>query len=191
MKVKTRCEWVTEDPIYIEYHDNEWGSMERFSNDNYLFEMLVLEGAQAGLSWLTILKRRENYRQAFQGFIPKVAAAFGEADVARLMQNKGIIRNERKIRSAIQNARAVLHVQKEFGSFHAFLLNFMGGEPLINQWQSHEEVPAATELSKGLSRTLKKRGFTFVGPVICYSFLQAVGLVQDHAAQCFLSKRDK
>jgi DNA-3-methyladenine glycosylase I len=188
MTDKPRCEWVSADPIYITYHDEEWGNMDRFHNDNYLFEMLVLEGAQAGLSWLTILKRRENYREAFRGFDPILVANFGEKEVEALLQNEGIIRNRRKIESASQNAKAVIRLQKEFGSFHAFLWDFIDEKPIINHWEKHADVPAATALSTGLSRELKKRGFSFVGPVICYSFLQAVGLVQDHTAQCFLGK---
>lgn len=186
---KSRCAWVTKDPLYIRYHDEEWGQLDRFTDDDYLFEMLTLEGAQAGLSWLTILKRREHYREAFLHFRPEAVAAMGAADVEKLMQNEGLIRNRRKITSTIQNAACVLEVQQEYGSFHAFLWAFMGEKQLTNHWQDESEVPAKTELSEQLSKTLKKRGFAFVGPVICYSFLQAVGLIQDHTVDCFLGKR--
>lgn len=188
MTGKVRCAWVTADPIYIRYHDDEWGNLDRFTDDIYLFEMLTLEGAQAGLSWLTILKRREEYRKAFHQFQPEIVAAMTESDIEKLMQNEGIIRNLRKIKSVRQNAACVLELQKEYGSFHAFLWQFMDGEPLINYWQDESEVPTQTDVSVSLAKTLKKRGFTFVGPVICYSFLQAVGLIQDHTADCYLGE---
>lgn len=184
---KKRCTWVTKDPIYIQYHDEEWGNLENFRDDHYLFEMLTLEGAQAGLSWLTILKRRNEYRKAFASFDPEEVAEFGEEEVTDLMQNEGIIRNERKIRSTIKNAKAFLEVQQEFGNFHTFLWNFIKGKPVVNFWQRHGDVPASNELSKSLSKQLKKRGFSFVGPVICYSYLQAIGLIQDHTQECFLA----
>src|SRR5699024_2752714 len=181
-----RCEWVTNDPLSIRYHDEEWGNLDHFRNDIYLFEMLTLEGAQAGLSWMTILKKRDNYRKAFCGFDIEKVAAFTEADVEQLKQNEGIIRNQRKIKSTITNARAVLEMQRIYGSFHAYLWDFMDGEPIVNQWTTYKEVPASTPLSKDLSKALKKQGFSFVGPVICYSFLQATGLIQDHTTNCFL-----
>lgn len=191
MKVK-RCAWVTDDPVYIEYHDKEWGNLDNFDNDHYLFEMLVLEGAQAGLSWITILKRRENYQKAFANFDPKEVAEFGDAEINELLKNKGIIRNKRKINSAIQNAKAFIKVQKEFGSFHQYLWEFTGCKPVENAWIRDEDIPVSSDLSKQLSKDLKKRGFSFVGPVICYSYLQAIGLIQDHLSDCFLNKgRDK
>lgn len=187
-----RCSWVTEDPIYKEYHDEEWGNIEHFKNDHYLFEMLTLEGAQAGLSWLTILKRRENYRAAFAQFDPAKVALYEDDRLNRLMNNKGIIRNRRKIVSTIQNAKVLLQVQQEYGSFHAFLWNFAGEQQMNTHPQVDSDVPASTEESLRLSKTLKKHGFSFVGPIICYSFMQAVGLVNDHTAECFLydEKRD-
>lgn len=183
-----RCAWVTDDPVYIEYHDKEWGSLDNFENDQYLFEMLILEGAQAGLSWITILKRRENYRAAFAQFDPVQVAAFGEAKVNELLQNEGIIRNKRKIASAIQNAKAFIKVQSEFGSFHQYLWEFAGGKLIKNNWSNHKDIPVSSDLSKRLSKDLKKRGFSFVGPVICYSYLQAIGLIQDHLIDCYLYK---
>jgi len=182
----TRCGWVTDDSIYIKYHDEEWGNMRRFHDDNYLFEMLTLEGAQAGLSWITILKRREAYREAFHYFNPEKVALYTEKQVEALMQNEGIIRNKRKIMSTIYNAQALLNVQKEFGSFHQFLWDFFNQRPIINYWKTDEEVPASTKESVRLSKALKSRGFSFVGPVICYSFMQAVGIVDDHTMECFL-----
>ncbi len=185
MEVK-RCAWVTSEPIYQTYHDEEWGNLQRFHDDQYLFEMLTLEGAQAGLSWITILKRREHYREAFTQFDPEKVAVFTDAQVEQLMNNAGIIRNRRKIESTIHNAQAFLKVQAEYGSFHQFLWQFFGKEQVNNHWQTDEEVPAQTNDSLKLSKALKKRGFTFVGPIICYSFMQAVGLVDDHTKQCFL-----
>jgi len=181
-----RCSWVTEDPIYKEYHDEEWGNIEHFKDDHYLFEMLTLEGAQAGLSWLTILKRRENYRAAFAHFDPAKVALYEDAQLNKLMNNKGIIRNRRKIVSTIQNAKVFLQVQQKYGSFHAFLWSFVGEQQMNAHPQVDSDVPASTELSIRLSKALKKLGFSFVGPIICYSFMQAVGLVNDHTAECFL-----
>ena len=184
---KQRCGWVTNDPIYIDYHDQEWGRLDHFEDDRYLFEMLILEGAQAGLSWLTILKRRKAYREAFCRFAPEKVAAFTETDIQSLKENEGIIRNEQKIRSAVNNAKALLTVQKEFGSFHAYLWDFVGKKPIINDWETAEDIPASSLLSTALAKDLKRRGFSFVGPVICYSYLQAIGLIQDHTRNCFLS----
>src|SRR5690625_4117261 len=183
---KQRCAWVTKDPIYIQYHDEEWGNLSRFEDDQYLFEMLTLEGAQAGLSWLTILKRRENYRAAFAHFDPAKVALYEDAQLNKLMNNKGIIRNRRKIVSTIQNAKVFLQVQQKYGSFHAFLWSFVGEQQMNAHPQVDSDVPASTELSIRLSKALKKLGFSFVGPIICYSFMQAVGLVNDHTAECFL-----
>ena len=185
MSVK-RCSWVTDDPIYRKYHDEEWGTMKRFTDDHYLFEMITLEGAQAGLSWLTILKRRENYQNAFDQFDPAKVSLYGQEQINTLMNNSGIIRNRRKIESTIQNAKAFLQVQQEFGSFHAFLWDLFNRERIIAERQVQEDVPASTKDSERLSKALKKLGFSFVGPIICYSFMQAVGLVNDHTAACFL-----
>lgn len=186
---RQRCAWVTEHPLSIQYHDEEWGNLDYFRDDVYLFEMLTLEGAQAGLSWMTILKRREQYQEAFCHFHIEKVAAFTEADVERLKQNAGIIRNRRKIISTIQNATAILEVQREYGSFHAYLWELIGSKPIVNHWESHTDVPASTVLSTKLSKALKKRGFSFVGPVICYAFLQATGLVNDHLTSCYLAKK--
>lgn len=185
---KSRCLWVGDDPIYIAYHDKEWGTPV-FEDDRYLFEMLTLEGAQAGLSWITILKRRENYRRAFDNFEPDAVAAYPETKVEELMQDEGIIRNRRKIESVIKNAQAFKKVQEEFGSFDQYIWNYVNRQPIINRWEKHEDVPAQTELSNQISKDLKKRGFSFVGPVICYSFMQAIGMVNDHTENCFLASK--
>lgn len=183
---KSRCRWVTDDPLYIKYHDEEWGNFNNFYDDHYLFEMLTLEGAQAGLNWLTILRRREHYREAFQYFDPKIIAQFTKADVERLLQNDRIIRNRRKIESAITNSQAILNIQAEFGSFYEFLWQFFKERRTINNWPTDDDVPAQTEQSRKLSNELKNRGFSFVGPIICYSFMQAIGLVDNHVQQCFI-----
>jgi DNA-3-methyladenine glycosylase I len=180
----TRCAWVPEgDPLYLTYHDEEWGVPSH--DDRYLFEMLVLEGAQAGLSWSTILRKREGYRKAFADFDAAKVARFGERDVERLLGDAGIVRNRLKVESAIANARATLAVREELGSLEAFLWSFVGGEPLVNGWRSLGEIPAETTESKAMSMELKRRGFRFVGPTICYAFMQAAGLVNDHVVQCF------
>ena len=180
---KTRCDWAGKDPIYIAYHDREWGVP--VHDDRLLFEFLVLEGAQAGLSWLTILKKRENFRRAFAGFEPAKVARFDRRKVARLLEDAGIIRNRLKIESAITNARAFLKVQREFGSFDAYQWAFVGGKPRRNRWRRIEEVPAHTPESDALSRDLRERGFRFVGSTICYAHMQAVGMVNDHLTGCF------
>jgi DNA-3-methyladenine glycosylase I len=177
-----RCPWCGTDPLYVAYHDQEWGVP--VHEDRRLFEFLVLEGAQAGLSWITVLRRREGYRRAFANFDPARVAAFDETDVARLLADQGIIRNRAKIASAVNNARAFLAVQAEFGSFAAFQWDLVGGAPVINAWRSPEEVPARTPLSDRLSKTLKQRGFSFVGSTICYAHMQAVGMVNDHLLDC-------
>ena len=178
-----RCEWVSNEEIYKSYHDHEWGIP--VYDDQKLFEMLILEGAQAGLSWITILKRRENYREAFDHFQVDKVALYDENNIQELLTNEGIIRNKLKVRGTVKNARAFLEVQKEFGSFSSYIWSFVDGHPIINHWQSIVEVPAETELSKKVSKDLKKRGFTFVGPVIIYSFMQAVGMINDHTTNCF------
>lgn len=181
--MKNRCVWCGDDPLYTAYHDNEWGTP--VHDDRLLFEFLVLEGAQAGLSWITILKKRENYRKAFHNFDYKKIASYKEGDIEHLLKDPGIVRNRRKIESAVKNARGFIKIQEEFGSFDSYLWGFVGGEPVQNHWKSTEEVPAKTEISERLSRDLKKRGFNFVGPTICYAFMQAVGMVNDHTTDCF------
>lgn len=178
-----RCGWVSADEIYIRYHDEEWGVPVR--DDHQLFEFLVLEGAQAGLSWLTVLKKRENYRKAFQDFDIDKVAAYTEEDVEALMANPGLIRNRLKLTSAVSNARAAQAVREEAGSLSDYLWSFVGGEPLVNRWETLADVPATTPLSDELSKALRKRGFRFVGSTICYSFLQATGMVMDHVTTCF------
>lgn len=178
----TRCQWATTE-LSIPYHDVEWGTP--VHDDRVLFEFLVLEGAQAGLSWETILKKREAYRIAMDGFDPQCVAAYDEQKVSDLLANPGIIRNRRKIQSAIQNARAFLKVQDEFGSFDAYLWGFVDGKPLQNAWERLDQLPAKTDLSDRLSKDLIRRGFSFVGSTICYAMMQSVGMVNDHLVTCF------
>ena len=178
-----RCAWCGESPLYQAYHDTEWGVP--LHDDRALFELLTLEGAQAGLSWITVLKKRENYRAAFAGFDPALVAQFGDAETAALLVNPGIVRNRLKIASTIGNARAFLAIQAEFGSFDAWLWNFVDGRPIQHTPASIREVQASAPLSDTLSKALKKRGFRFVGSTICYAFLQAAGLVNDHTTDCF------
>lgn len=180
---RIRCPWSGADPIYVAYHDEEWGVP--LHDDRRLFEMLVLEGAQAGLSWLTILKRREGYRRAFDRFDPRKVARYGADDVARLLADDGVIRNRLKIRSAVTNARAFLKVQEEFGSFDRYVWRFVDGRPVQNAWTTLEELPARTALSDAMSQDLKARGFSFVGSTICYAHMQATGMVNDHLVDCF------
>ena len=177
-----RCAWAR-DELSIGYHDNEWGVP--LHADRALFEFLVLEGAQAGLSWSTILRKRPAYRRAFDRFDPRKVAGYGEAKIAELLANEGIVRNRLKVRSAIRNAEAFLAVQKEFGSFDRYIWRFTGGRPLENRWRRLEQVPARTPQSDAMSKDLTKRGFTFVGSTMCYAFMQAVGLVNDHLVTCF------
>jgi DNA-3-methyladenine glycosylase I len=180
-----RCAWssVANDPLYLAYHDEEWGVPSR--DDRYLFELLVLEGAQAGLSWSTILHKREGYRRAFAGFEIERVARFGPRDVERLLGDAGIVRNRLKVASAIENARRVLEVQAERGSLADYLWDFVGGEPIVGRWKALSEIPAETAESRAMSKGLKRRGFRFVGPTICYAFMQASGLVNDHVTTCF------
>jgi len=180
---KIRCSWAGSDPLYCAYHDQEWGVP--VHDDRLLFEFLILEGAQAGLSWITILKKRDAYRSAFRNFEPAAVAVFDEAKVLELMSNAGIVRNRLKIAAAISNARAFLDIQKEFGSFDRYIWSFTGGITLQNCWDSLAAIPASTTEAERMSRELKKRGFRFVGPTICYAFMQAVGMVNDHTADCF------
>ncbi len=182
-----RCGWATSDPLYLAYHDEEWGVP--LHDDRRLFEMLILEGAQAGLSWITILKRREGYRRAFEGFDPERIARYGKRDVARLLKDPGIIRNRAKIESTIKNAQAYLALVEEAGSLDRFLWKFVGGKPKINRWKTLKEIPAETPESKALSKELKRRGFGFVGSTICYAFMQAVGMVDDHVLTCFKRRK--
>jgi len=179
----TRCEWPGSDPLYVKYHDEEWGVP--VHDDRTLFEFLILEGAQAGLSWITILRRREGYRQAFAGFDPQQVALFTESDSARLLADTGIIRNRAKIRSAIQNAQAFLKVQEEFGTFDSYIWRFVDGTPVVNKFNSMGEIPPRTDISDAISKDLKKRGFSFVGSTIIYAHMQATGMVNDHVESCF------
>jgi DNA-3-methyladenine glycosylase I len=178
-----RCKWAGTDPLYIRYHDTEWGVP--LHDDTKLFEFLVLEGAQAGLSWLTILKKRENYRNAFDNFDVAKIATYGSAKVAALLSDPGIVRNSRKIEAGIQNARAFQKVQTEFGRFDHYIWRFVEGRPIQNCWKTETRIPAQTPESIAMSKDLKRRGFRFVGPTICYAFMQAVGMVNDHVVKCF------
>jgi DNA-3-methyladenine glycosylase I len=178
-----RCGWCGEDALYVAYHDKEWGVP--VHDDRRLFEFLILEGAQAGLSWITILRKRENYRQAFAGFDAGKVARFGARDVARLLADPGIVRNRLKVGAAISNAQRFLDVQEAFGSFDAYIWRFVDGRPIVNRWKTLKQVPASTQASDALSRDLKQRGFKFVGSTICYAHMQATGMVNDHLVGCF------
>lgn len=178
-----RCSWCGNDPLYQQYHDVEWGVP--CKDDSKLFEFLILEGAQAGLSWITILRRRENYRQAFAHFDVAAVADFTQQDIQRCLANTGIVRNRLKINSAISNARCFLEVQAQFGSFSDYLWRYVDGVPIVNRWAEHRQIPASTGLSETISKDLKKRGFTFFGPTICYAYMQAMGVVNDHTTSCF------
>ncbi len=178
-----RCPWASDDPLMISYHDGEWGVP--VHDDRKLFEFLVLEGAQAGLSWATVLRKRESYRAAFRGFDPEAVARFTARDVERLLRNEGIIRNRMKIEAAIVNARLTLAVRKEFGSLDAYLWQFVGNRPVRHRYRRLVEIPATIAEAEAMSRDLRKRGFKFVGPTICYAFMQAVGMVNDHLVGCF------
>ncbi|MDP3581155.1 MAG: DNA-3-methyladenine glycosylase I [Ignavibacteria bacterium] len=185
--MKTRCGWSTNDPLYIAYHDEEWGVP--VHDDQKLFEMLILEGAQAGLSWITILRKRENYRKAFNNFDAKKIAKYDSEKVKTLLQNEGIVRNRLKIAATIQNAKCFLEVQKEFGSFDKYIWQFIGGKPIKNERKTLKDIPAKTSESDAMSKDLKKRGFKFVGSTICYAYMQAVGMVNDHTTDCFCYKK--
>jgi len=180
--MKNRCEWAGNDPLCGAYHDEQWGVP--VQDDQHLFEMLILEGAQAGLSWRTILNKRPAYREAFDQFDIATVAAYGQRDVDRLMSNPGIVRNRLKIQSAIKNARGTLAIQDELGSLDAYLWQFVEGSPVQNAWASMADIPTQTAQSEAMSKDLKKRGFSFVGPTICYAFMQAVGMVNDHTTDC-------
>ena len=177
-----RCEWARSD-LSVAYHDEEWGVPQH--DDRTLFEFLILEGMQAGLSWETILKKRDNFRRAFDGFDPRLVAEYGEEKVAALLADTGIVRNRLKVAAAIGNARAFLAVQEEFGTFDAYLWRFVGGQPSQNAWRTLSEIPAQTPESEAMSKELLRRGFKFVGPTICYALMQAVGMVNDHVVDCF------
>lgn len=178
-----RCEWCGTDPLYVAYHDEDWGVP--LHGDRQLFEMLVLEGAQAGLSWLTILKKRDGYRKAFDGFDFDKVASYSDSDVGRLLNDAGIVRNRLKVQSAIKNARGVLKVIEDYGSFDAYIWRYVDGQPIQNSWRRMEEIPSKTDLSDTISKDLKKRGFNFVGSTICYAFMQSVGMVNDHTVDCY------
>ena len=178
-----RCAWAGTDPLYVAYHDEEWGVP--LHDDRKLFEMLILEGAQAGLSWITILRRREGYRRAFDGFDPGVVAGYGEEKIAELLDDTGIIRNRQKVRSAVNNAQRFLELQAEFGSFDAYIWGFVDGTPIQNARKSMGDIPAKTPLSDAVSKDLVKRGFNFVGSTIVYAHMQATGMVNDHVVDCF------
>lgn len=182
--MKKRCHWANpQNDLYIKYHDEEWGVP--LHNDNKLFEAIILDGAQAGLSWATILKKRENYRKAYDNFDPKKIAKYSEEKILNLLENVGIVRNKLKVRSSVKNAKVLLEIQKEFGSFDKYLWGFVGGEPIINKFKSEKDLPAKTEVSDKLSKDLKKRGMSFVGSTIIYAMMQAVGMVNDHQTDCF------
>ncbi len=178
-----RCQWCGRDPLYLAYHDREWGVPAH--DDRRLFEMLILEGAQAGLSWLTILRKRENYRQAFDRFDPEKMAGYGARDIRRLMSDAGIVRNRLKIEAAIENARAFLDVTDAHGSFGNFIWRYVNYRPIQNRWRTISEIPAMTGESDQMSKDLKTRGFKFIGPTICYAYMQSVGMVNDHVVGCF------
>ncbi len=184
MDGRIRCSWAGNIPIYVDYHDNEWGRPTH--DERELFELLVLEGAQAGLSWLTILKKREAYREAFDGFDPAKVALYDEAKIEELMANEGIVRNRRKIEASVVNAKLFLDVVEEFGSFDAFIWEYVDGEPIVNHWKTQEDVPATTPLSDRISKDLKNRGFKFVGSTIVYAYMQSIGMVNDHVVDCFV-----
>jgi DNA-3-methyladenine glycosylase I len=180
---RIRCAWVSADPLYQSYHDTEWGVPER--DDRALYEKIILDGFQAGLSWITILRKRDNFRRAFDGFEPEKIARYGPAKVEKLMSDAGIIRNRQKIEAAVVSAKAYVALRKELGSFSDFLWQFTDGQTLVNRWETTKQIPAKSPESEAMSKALMKRGFRFVGPTICYAFMQAVGMVNDHTTDCF------
>lgn len=182
-----RCSWVSDDPLYISYHDLEWGVP--IYDDRLLFEFLVLEGMQAGLSWLTILKKRDNYRKSFDNFNAKKIVKYDQQKIDQLLMNEGIVRNKLKIASVITNAKSFLEVKQEFSSFSEYIWGFVNGSPIQNRWRNITQLPSTSAISDQLSKDLKKRGFKFVGSTICYAFMQAVGMINDHTADCFLYKK--
>ncbi len=186
MKAKKRCTWAGDDKLMQAYHDEEWGRP--LHNDQKLFEFLILEGAQAGLSWSTVLQKRKHYRKVFDNFNPKIISMYSSAKVSELLKDPGIIRNKLKVDSAIRNAKVFLEIQKEYGSFDTYIWQFVGGKPIINRRKSIEEIPATTPESDSMSKDLKKKGMNFVGSTICYAFMQATGMVNDHETGCFCFK---
>lgn len=186
MIIIKRCKWSSSDPIYIKYHDKEWGVP--VHNDRKLFEMIVLDGAQAGLSWLTILKKRSNYRKAFDNFDPKKVAKYDKRKIAQLLKNEEIVRNKLKVESTVTNAKAFLKVKEEFGTFDKYIWQFVMGKTKINSWKDMKQIPVTSPESDAMSKDLKARGFKFVGSTICYAFMQAAGLVNDHTIDCFRYK---
>lgn len=185
-KSMKRCEWAQASDLETDYHDKEWGVVS--TDDRQLFEMLILEGAQAGLSWSTILKKRETYRHAYHGFDPAKISRFTNRSVERLLGDPGIVRNRLKVEASIQNAKAFLEVQKEYGSFSVFVWDYVGGKPVVNRWSRARDIPSVSVESRAMSKALKQRGFKFVGPTICYAFMQSVGMVNDHEISCFRHK---
>ena len=186
MNERKRCAWAGNIPIYMDYHDNEWGRP--VHDDGKLFEMLILEGMQAGLSWITVLKKREAFREAFDGFDPNKIALYDDAKIQELMANEKIIRNRLKINAAVSNAKAFLRVKEEYGSFDKFIWRYVGDSPITGHWGKHDDLPARTPISDKMSMDLKKRDFKFVGSTILYAFMQATGMVNDHTAECFVSR---
>ena len=186
IKQPKRCSWCSDDPIYQKYHDTEWGVP--VYTDRKLFEKIILEGAQAGLSWITILKKRANYRKAFDRFNPEIIAKYNKKKITELMNNEGIVRNRLKIEGTVKNAKAYLAMREEGIKLKDYVWDFVDGKPIINKWKSLKQIPVTTEISNAMSKDLKKRGFTFVGPTICYSFMQSMGLVNDHSVDCFRYK---
>lgn len=184
-----RCEWCGDDPLYVDYHDKEWGVP--LHDDQLLFEFLLLEGAQAGLSWITILRKRENYRKAFDHFDPVKISRYSDKKIEKLLQDPGIVRNKLKVNAAVTNAKAFLETQKEFGTFDKYIWGFVGGKPIQNRFKTIQDIPASTDVSDVMSKNLKKRGFKFVGSTICYAFMQATGMVNDHITSCFRYKELK
>lgn len=189
MSEKNRCAWAGDIPIYVDYHDNEWGRP--VHDDNKLFEMLILEGMQAGLSWITVLKKREAFRLAFDGFDPAKVALYGEEKIQELLANEGIIRNRLKVNAAVTNAKAFLQVQKMRGSFDTFIWAYVDYTPIKNHWKNMGEIPATTPLSDKISKDLKKMGFKFIGSTVIYAFMQAIGMVNDHVTDCFVYQTEK
>ncbi len=187
--MKTRCGWAGTDPLYVAYHDEEWGVP--LHDDRRLFEMLVLEGAQAGLSWITILRKRARYRKVFDGFDARKIARYDRPKIEALLLDAGIVRNRAKVEGTVASAKAFLATAKEHGSFDRYIWSFVGGRPIVNRPASLKQVPAETDESRAMSKDLKRRGFTFVGPTICYAFIQACGLVDDHVATCFKASRPR
>jgi DNA-3-methyladenine glycosylase I len=186
---RIRCGWALSSDLYMQYHDDEWGVPQH--DDRRLFEKIVLEGAQAGVSWIVVLRKREHYRKAFDGFDPARVARYSPRRIERLLGNPGLIRNRLKIESAVRNAKAFLAVQEEFGSFDAYVWRFVDGKPRVNHWKTLKEIPPQTPASAALSKDLKARGFTFVGPTMCYAFMQGVGMVNDHLVDCWTRRRPR